>query len=161
MKILCNLVKGYTYHELKFVDGELSLIPVTWTRWMRLANLLGIQGHHMQELLAMKCGRWFHVWLLSFGSYLENGEISFAFLSPSCKDTDATFGMISLSGYCSFNVSMNFGCIFFLLSCLLSLLNLTNSQKQTTGMKGRAILPLIFQEFSILFFCVHSLSFSM
>lgn len=56
MKILCNLVKGYTYHELKFVDGEMPLIPVTWARRMRLANLLGIQGHHMQELLAMTCG---------------------------------------------------------------------------------------------------------
>lgn len=57
MKILCNLVKEYTYHELIFVDGEMSLIPETWARWMRLANLLGIQGHHTQEPLAMKCGR--------------------------------------------------------------------------------------------------------
>lgn len=76
------------------------------------------------------------------------------------KGTYATFGMIFLSEYCSINVSMNFGCIFFL-SCLLSSLNLTNSQKQTTGMKGRAILPLIFQDFSILLFCIHSLCFSM
>lgn len=57
MKILCNLVKGYTYHELKFVDGEMSLIPVTWATWIRLVHLLGIQGHHMKEPLAVKCER--------------------------------------------------------------------------------------------------------
>lgn len=65
MKILCNLVKGCTYQELKFVDGAMSLIPVTWARWIRLPNLWGIQGHHMQQPLAVKGGRWFHVWLLS------------------------------------------------------------------------------------------------
>lgn len=36
MKILCDLVKGCTYRELMFVDAEMSLIPVTWARWIRL-----------------------------------------------------------------------------------------------------------------------------
>lgn len=43
MKILHSLVKGCTYRELKFVDGETSLIPVTWASWIRLPNLFGIQ----------------------------------------------------------------------------------------------------------------------
>ena len=85
MKILGNLVKGCTYHEFKCVHGEMSLTPVTWASWIRLPNLLGIQGHHTQQPLAVKGGRWFHVWLLSLQSYLENEEISFAFLSTSCK----------------------------------------------------------------------------
>lgn len=45
MKILCDLVKGATYQELNFVDGEMPLVPVTWARWIILPNLLGIQGH--------------------------------------------------------------------------------------------------------------------
>lgn len=42
--------------------------------------------------------------------------------------------------------------IFFLISCLLAYVNpnLTNFQKQATGMKGRAMLTLISQDFSIL-----------
>lgn len=113
MKILCNLVKRGTYHELKFVDGDVSLIPVTWARWVRLPNLLDVQGRWMQQLLAVKSGRWFLVSLLSLWSYLENEDISFAFLSPSCTKHDATIGRISLSGYCSLNVGVNFGCILF------------------------------------------------
>lgn len=96
-----------------------------------------------------------------FKAILKMERFLLLFYHHLAKGTDAIFGMISLSGYCSINVSTNFGCIFFLLSCLLGLLNLTNSQKQTRGMKGRAILPLIFQDFSILLLYVHSLGFSM
>lgn len=96
-----------------------------------------------------------------FEAILKMERFLLLFYHHLAKGTDATFGIISLSEYCSVNVSMNFGCIFFLVSCLLSLLNLTNAQKQTRGMKGRAILPLIFQDFSMLLFCVHSLGFSM
>lgn len=90
-----------------------------------------------------------------FEAILKMERFLLLFYHHLAKGTDATFGIISLSGYCSINVSMNFGCIFFLLSCLLGLLNLINSQKQTTGIKGRAILPLIFQDLSILLFCVY------
>lgn len=96
-----------------------------------------------------------------FEAILKIERFLLLFYHHLAKGTDANFGMISLSEYCSVNASMNFGCLFFLLSCLLSLLNLTNSQKQTSVMKGRAILLLIFQNFSILLFCVHSLAFSM
>lgn len=96
-----------------------------------------------------------------FEAILKMERFLLLFYHHLAKGTDATFGIISLSEYCSVNVSMNFGCIFFLVSSLLSLLNLTNAQKQTRGMKGRAILPLIFQDFSMLLFCVHSLGFSM
>lgn len=85
-KILYDLVKGCTYHQLQFVDGEMFLIPVTWVRSIGLPKFLGIQGRHMQKLLAVKGGRWFHGWLLSLWSYLENEEISVAlFITVSQK----------------------------------------------------------------------------
>lgn len=115
MKILRDLVKGYTYQELNFVDGEMPLVPFTWARWIILPNLLGIQGHRMQQAQAVKCGRWFHVWLLSLWSYLENEDISFAFFFNHhlAKSTDAAIGMISLSGYYSVNVKVDMGRLCF------------------------------------------------
>ena len=81
------------------------------------------------------------------------------------KSTDATIGRISLSGYCSVNVRVNFGRILFsywspVFWAYLNP-NLTNFQQQSTGMKRRAILPLISKDFSILLICVHPLCFFM
>lgn len=64
-----------------------------------------------------------------FEAILKMERFLLLFYHHLAKGTDATFGMISHSGYCSINVSMNFGCIFFFLSCLL--LNLIpRSRKQ-------------------------------
>lgn len=110
MKILCNIVKECTYHELKFVDGGCL--------WFLLhkpsgsdSKLLDIQGHHMQQPLAVKGGSMSGCFL--YKAVLKMRFLLHLFYHHLAKGTAGTIGRIFLSGYCSIRVRAKLGCILF------------------------------------------------